>query len=250
MKILVPVKRVIDYEAKIKVKSDGSGVETEGVKMIVNPFDEIAVEEALKLKEAGKAEEVVVVSCGDEESVQQLRYAMAMGADRAILVKCPDGCDSDLASRILKKVYERENPGLVLLGKQAIDSDAGQTPQLLAERLSIGHASFASKIELEGGSVTVTREIDGGLETVKIPTPCVVSTDLRLNEPRYAPLPGIMKAKKKPLEELSLEDLGVDGKKKVVFKQFLAPPARAAGRKVDSVDELLTALREEAKVIP
>jgi len=249
MKILVPIKRVTDYEAKIKVRSDGSGIETEGIKWIVNPFDEIAVEEAVKLKEAGKAEEVVVVSIGVSDTTAQLRYSMAIGADRAILVTTDQYVDSDLASRVLEHVYKQGEYDLVLMGKQSIDSDASQTPQLLAARLNLPQASFASKIVIDDGAVIVTREVDGGLETVKVPTPCVVSTDLRLNTPRYAPLPGIMKAKKKPLEEIPLEDLGLDLTLKIKILKMSPPPIRQAGRKVESVEELVKALKEEAKVI-
>ncbi len=252
MKILVPVKRVPDYEAKIKIKADGSDIERDGIKWIINPFDEIAVEEAMRLKEAGKAEEVVVVGIGPGDAAQQLRYAMAMGADRAILVLCDDYVDSDLASRVLAAIYEREKEGcsLLLMGKQAIDSDASQTAQLLAARLGISQACFASKVELEDSSVTVTREVDGGLETIKVPLPAVVSTDLRLNEPRYAPLPGIMKAKKKPLEEIPIADLGVGGLDATVKIVKMSPPeARQAGRKVESVEELVKALKDEAKVL-
>ncbi len=249
MKILVAVKKVIDYEAKIKVKADGSGIETDGIKYIVNPFDEIAVEEAVRLKEAGKATEVVVAGIGTEDATTQLRYCMAMGADSGILVKYAGVVDSDLASRCLAEIYKRGNYDLVLMGKQAIDSDASQTPQLLAARLDLPHASFASKIEIADGKATVTREVDGGLETLRIPVPAVISTDLRLNEPRYAPLPGIMKAKKKPLDELTLESLGVADSVKVTIKSMSAPAKRQAGKKVDSVDQLVDLLKNEARVI-
>jgi len=203
MKILVPVKRVPDAQAKIKVKADGSGVETDGIKWIVNPFDEIAVEEALRLKEAGKATEIFVVGIGPEDLSQQLRYAMAMGADSAILVKHDGQVDSDLASRVLAELFKKGGYGLIIMGKQAIDSDAGQTARLLAARLNLPQACFASKVVLEGNNATVTREVDGGLETIRVPTPCVISTDLRLNEPRYAPLPGIMKARKNRSKQLA-----------------------------------------------
>ncbi len=249
MKILVPIKRVPDYEAKIKVKADGSGVETQDIKWIVNPFDEIAVEEALKLKEAGQATEVIVVSIGPEDTTQQLRYTMAMGADSGVLVKTDEYVDSDLASRILVEVFKKGGYGLIIMGKQAIDSDASQTPQLIAARLKVGQACFASKVALEGDSVTVTREVDGGLETIKIKCPCVVSTDLRLNQPRYASLPGIMKAKKKPLEELTLESLGVEAKTKLKVHKMVPPKSRQGGKKVDSVVALVAALKNEAKVI-
>ena len=249
MKILVPVKRVPDYEAKIKIKADGSDIERSGIKWIVNPFDEIAVEEALKLKEAGLAEEVVVVGIGPSDASQQLRTAMAMGADRGILVVCDDYIDSDAASRILEQIYKKDEYGLVIMGKQAIDSDCNQTAQLLSTRLGIPQACFASKLEVSDDCFTVTREVDGGLETISIPRPAVVSTDLRLNEPRYASLPGIMKAKKKPLDEIPVADLGVDIAPRVVVKKMTPPAARSAGRKVESVQELVAALRDEAKVL-
>ncbi len=247
MKILVPIKRVPDYQAKIRVKADGSGIETDGIKWIVNPFDEIAVEEAIRLKEAGKASEVVVCTVGPEDTQSQLRYAMAMGADSAVLVKYSGEIDSDLASRALAEVFKRGQYGLIILGKQAIDSDAGQTGQLLAERLGLPQASFASKLVIEGAQATVTREVDGGLETIKVSLPCVVTTDLRLNEPRYAPLPGIMKAKKKPLEEIKIEDLALDLKPKIKIHKMSTPGKRQAGRKLQSVEELVEVLHTEVK---
>ena len=249
MKVFVPVKRVLDYEAKIKVNSDGTGVETDGVKWIVNPFDEIAVEEAIRLKEGGHATEVVVVGIGSDEVVTQLRYGMAMVADSGILVKYDGEVDSDLAARILAAVYSKGEYGLILMGKQAIDSDAGQTPQLLAHRLNLPQASYASKIVVEGDSSVVTREVDGGLENLQVPLPAVVSTDLRLNEPRYAPLPGIMKAKKKPLEEIEFDSLGIDGGTKVKVLKMEPPSGRQAGKKVESVEELISLLKNEAKVL-
>lgn len=249
MKILVPIKRVPDYQAKIKIKSDGSGIETDGVKWIVNPFDEIAVEEALKIKEAGKATEVVVMSIGPADTQTQLRYAMAMGADRAILVMQDGYVDSDVASKIIAAVYKKETPGLVIMGKQSIDSDASQTGQLLAALLSLPQACFASKVVLEGDAVNVTREVDGGLETVKVNLPAIITTDLRLNTPRYAPLPGIMKAKKKPLEEITPAALGVTASPLVRVRKMSPPPARKGGKKVGSVAELVAALKQEAKVI-
>ncbi|RMG40175.1 MAG: electron transfer flavoprotein subunit beta/FixA family protein [Candidatus Dadabacteria bacterium] len=249
MKIFVPVKRVPDYEAKIKIKPDGSGVVTEGIKWIVNPFDEIAVEEALRIKEAGKAEEVVVVGIGPEDIAPQLRYAMAMGADRAVLIKYEGDVDSDLASRLLAAAYKRADYGLIIMGKQAIDSDAGQTGQLLAARLNLPQACFASEIELDDDAATVTREIDGGLEKIKIPLPAVITADLRLNEPRYAPLPGIMKAKKKPMEIIDASELGVELKTVISVVSMRPPEQRKAGRKVESVQELVKALSEEAKVL-
>lgn len=249
MIIFVPVKRVPDYQTKVKVNSNGLGIVTDGIKWICNPFDEIAVEEALRLKEAGKATEVVVVGIGPQEVSAQLRYAMAMGADRAILVVCDTPVDSDLASRLLAEVWKKGSYGMCIMGKQAIDSDANQTAQLLAARLQLPQACFASKVVVDGSKATVTREVDGGLETISISLPCVVSTDLRLNEPRYAPLPGIMKAKKKPLEEVPAATLGVEITPRVVIKSLTPPAARKGGRKVASVDELVAALQNEAKVL-
>lgn len=249
MKIFVPIKRVPDYQAKVKIKADGSGIETDGIKWIVNPFDEIAVEEAIKLKEAGKASEVVVVTVGPDDAATQLRYAMAMGADSAIHIKTDAYVDSDLASRLLAKVYQNGEYGFIIMGKQSIDSDANQTGQLLAARLTIGQACFASKVELESGSVSVTREVDGGLETVRLPLPCVITTDLRLNQPRYASLPGIMKAKKKPLDEVSADSLGVEMTTTITVKHMTTPAKRSGGRKVADVAELVKVLAEEAKVL-
>lgn len=249
MKVLVPIKRVVDYEAKIKVKADGSGVETDGIKFIVNPFDEIAVEEAIKLKEAGLVTEIVVATVGPEDSATQLRYAMAMGADSAILVKTDQYVDSDLAARVMVELYKKAEYGFIIMGKQAIDSDASQTPQMIAERLGLPQASFASKVVIADGAATVTREVDGGLETVKVKLPCVISTDLRLNEPRYAPLPGIMKAKKKPMDEIALDSLGLDLNPKVKVLKMKAPEGRKAGKKVENIEALVKALKEEAKVI-
>ena len=249
MKILVPIKKVPDYQAKIKVKADGSGIETDGIKWIVNPFDEIAVEEALRIKEAGKATEVVVVGVGDEEFTTQLRYAMAMGADRGILVRHDGPVDSDLASRALAELFKRDQYGLVIMGKQAIDSDANQTAQLLSARLNLSQACFASKVVIEDGKVLVTREVDGGLETIRVPMPCVLSTDLRLNEPRYASLPGIMKAKKKQLDMVALGELAVDAGVKVKVLRLAAPAQRKGGKKVADVAALVSALQNEAKVL-
>jgi electron transfer flavoprotein beta subunit len=249
MKIFVPVKRVPDYQAKIKVKNDGSGIETDGIKWIVNPFDEIAVEEALRIKERGAATEVVVATIGPDDAATQLRYAMAMGADSGVHVKYDGDVDSALAAQVLAELFKRDQYGLVIMGKQAIDSDASQTPQLLAQRLSLPQACFASKLVLEGGSAVVTREVDGGLETIKVGMPCVVSTDLRLNEPRYASLPGIMKAKKKPLAEMTLADLGVTPVVAIKLHRMSPPPVRQGGKKVASIDELVKALSQEAKVI-
>lgn len=248
MKILVPIKKVPDYQAKIRVKGDGSGIETEGVKWIVNPFDEIAVEEALRIKEAGKATEVIVVGIGNDEVATQLRYAMAMGADSAILVKHDGEIDSDLASRALVEIFKRDNYAFVIMGKQSIDSDANQTAQLLAARLDLPQACYASKVVLEEGKALVTREVDGGLETIRISLPCIISTDLRLNEPRYASLPGIMKAKKKPLQEIPLAELKVEPSVKVKVLRMAAPAQRKGGKKVADVGALVKALQDEAKV--
>lgn len=249
MKILVAVKRVPDYQVKVKVQGDGSGIITDGVKWIVNPFDEIAVEEAIKLKEQGVATEVVVAGIGPADLATQLRYALAMGADSALHVTYGGAVDSDLAARILQVLTTRQPYQLVILGKQAIDSDANQTGQLLAARLGWPQACFASKVIVADGGVTVTREVDGGLETVSLPLPAVVTTDLRLNTPRYASLPNIMKAKKKPLEEISFESLGLDGKVKVNIKKLSLPPARKGGGKVADVGALVAALKEQAKVL-
>jgi electron transfer flavoprotein beta subunit len=249
MKILVPVKKVPDWQIKLKLQSDGSGIQTEGIKWILNTFDEIAVEEAIRLKEKGVASEIVLVSIGPADVRARLEYALAMGADSAILVKHDGPVDSDLASRVIAEVFKRGDYSMVLMGKQAIDSDSNQTAQLLAGRLNLSQACFASKVVVEGSSAVVTREIDGGLETLKVPLPCVVSTDLRLNEPRYAALPNLMKAKKKPFEELSLESLGVGTDVKVRVKGMSLPVGRKAGKKVANVTELVAALQQEAKVL-
>ena len=249
MKILVPVKRVPDYATKLKVNASGSGYETAGIKWVLNPFDEIAVEEALKIKESGKATEVIVVTIGSADCNQQLLSALALGADRAIHVLHDGEVDSDLASRVLQKIVEKEQPQIILLGKQATDTDSGQTPQLLAARLGIAQACFASKVVHEGTHLLVTREVDGGLETLKVSLPAVVSTDLRLNTPRYASVMGIMKAKKKPLEAVALSSLNVDASIKVKTLRVSAPPQRKAGRMLASVEELVNALKNEAKVI-
>jgi electron transfer flavoprotein beta subunit len=249
MKILVTVKKVPDYATKIKLRADGSGVETEGIKWIVNPFDEIAVEEALKLKEAGKATEVIAVTIGPADANKPLRYALAMGADRGIHVLTDATVDSALAAKLLAAVQAKEGADLILMGKQAIDSDASQTPQLLAQHLQWAHACFASKIVPEAAGFLVTREIDGGLETLRVPRPCVISTDLRLNTPRYASLPGIMKANKKPVQEYTPEALGVPVQVQVEVRAMRGPGKRQAGRKVESVEALIKALQEEAKVL-
>ena len=243
MKILVPVKRVVDYNVKIRVKADGSGVELANVKMSMNPFDEISVEEALRLKEAGKAEEVVVVSIGPAKAEETLRTALAMGADRAVLVETEDAVEPLAVAKILKGVAEAEQPGLVIVGKQAIDDDSNQTGQMLSALLGWAQATFASKVEIGDGSAEVTREVDGGLETVKLKLPAIVTTDLRLNEPRYASLPNIMKAKSKPLDTKSPADYGVDTAPRVKTVKVSEPPVRSAGVKVADVDELVAKLK-------
>ena len=249
MKILVPVKRVVDYNVKIRVKSDGSGVELTNVKMSMNPFDEIAVEEALRLKEAGKASEVIVVSIGPAQAAETIRTGLAMGADRGILVK-HDGVVEPLAvAKILKAVVGAEAPGLVIMGKQAIDDDCNQTGQMLAALLGWAQGTFASKVELADGTVDVTREVDGGLQTVSLKMPAIVTTDLRLNEPRYASLPNIMKAKKKPIDEKTPADFGVDVAPRLNVLKTSEPPARKAGVKVADVAELVSKLKNEAGVL-
>jgi len=249
MKILVPVKRVIDANVKVRVKSDGTGVETTNVKMAMNPFCEIAVEEAIRLREAGTAEEVVAVSVGPANAQETLRTALAMGADRAILVQTDEPTEPLGVAKALKAVVEREQPQIVILGKQAIDDDCNQTGQMLAGLLGWSQATFASKIEVAEGELTVTREVDGGLETIAVRLPAIITTDLRLNEPRYASLPNIMKAKKKPIDTLSPEELGVDLAPRVRTLRVVEPPKRSAGVRVSSVGELVDKLRNEAKVI-
>lgn len=248
MKVLVPVKRVIDYNVKVRVKADGSGVDLANVKMSMNPFDEIAVEEAIRLKEAGKVEEIIVVSIGVEKCQETLRTGLAMGADRAILVKASDDVHNDIeplaVAKILEAVVKQENPGLVLCGKQAIDNDLNATGQMLAALMGWSQATFASELNVEGQTAIVTREVDGGLQTLKVQMPAVVTVDLRLNEPRYASLPNIMKAKKKPLEIISAEDFGVDVSPRLAVVKTGEPDARAAGIKVESVDELVGKLKE------
>lgn len=244
MKILVPVKRVIDYNVKPRVKADGTGVDLANVKMSMNPFDEIAVEEALRIKEAGKAEEVVAVSVGPAKAQETLRTALAMGADRAILIETDETVEPLAVAKLLAKVAAEENPGLILLGKQAIDDDSNQTGQMLAALLGWGQATFANTVAVEGDSVTVAREIDGGLQTVKLGTPAIVTTDLRLNEPRYASLPNIMKAKKKPLDVKTPGDYGVDIAPRLTTLKVTEPPVRSAGIKVADVDALVGKLKE------
>ena len=249
MKILVAVKRVIDYNVQIRVKEDGTGVVTDNVKMSTNPPDDNAIEEAVKIKESGKANEVVAVSVGEEKAQETVRKALAVGADRGILVKT-DGIIEPLAvSKILKKIVEKEKPDLVFMGKQAIDDDCNQTGQMLAALLNWPQATFASKIEVKDKSLEVTREVDEGLETLEVNIPAIVTCDLRLNEPRYASLPNIMKAKKKPIEQLSASDLGVDTKPRIEQIKVEEPPKRKAGIKVASVEELVQKLKNDAKVI-
>ncbi|WP_038933159.1 electron transfer flavoprotein subunit beta/FixA family protein [Bradyrhizobium japonicum] len=249
MKVLVPVKRVVDYNVKVRVKGDGSGVELANVKMSMNPFDEIAVEEALRLKEGGKATEVVVVSIGPAQASETIRTGLAMGADRGILVKVEGTVEPLAVAKILKKVAEEEQPGLIILGKQAIDDDSNQTGQMLAALLGWSQATFASKLEVEGSDFKVTREVDGGLQTVKLKGPAIVTTDLRLNEPRYASLPNIMKAKKKPIAEKAVADYGVDVAARLEVLKTTEPAGRKAGVKVRDVAELVSKLKNEAGVL-
>jgi electron transfer flavoprotein beta subunit len=244
MKALVPVKRVLDYNVKPRVKADGSGVDLANVKMSMNPFDEIAVEEAIRLKTKGAVTEIVAVSVGPAKAQETLRTALAMGADRAILVQTDDEVEPLAVAKILAKIAEEEQPGLVILGKQAIDDDSNQTGQMLGALLGWGQGTFASKVEVEGDSVSVTREVDGGLETVKLKTPAIVTTDLRLNEPRYATLPNIMKAKSKPLAQKTPADYGVDTAPRLTVVKVVEPGKRQAGVKVGSVDELIDKIKE------
>src|SRR6266566_1960939 len=248
MKILVPVKRVVDKDIKIRVKSDNSGVELANVKMSMNPFDEIAVEEALRLKEKGQATEVVCVSIGPPQAAETIRTGLAMGADRGILVKTDKPLEPLAVAKILKAIVEQEKPGLVIMGKQAIDDDCNQTGQMLAALTGWPQGTFASKLVIEGDGVLVTREVDGGLQTVKLKSPAIVTTDLRLNEPRYASLPNIMKAKKKPIEEKTAADYGVDIKPRLEVIKTAEPPVRKAGVKVKSVTELVEKLKEAGAV--
>ena len=249
MKVLVPVKRVVDYNVKVRVKSDGTGVELNNVKMSMNPFDEIAVEEALRLKEAGKAAEVVVVSIGPQQASETIRTGLAMGADRGILVKAEGNVEPLAVAKILKAIVDEEKPGLVILGKQAIDDDSNQTGQMLAALLNWSQATFASKLEVDGSDFNVTREVDGGLQTVKLKGPAIVTTDLRLNEPRYASLPNIMKAKKKPIDEKTPSAFGVDVAPRLKVLETREPPGRKGGAKVASVAELVFKLKNEAGVL-
>ena len=249
MKALVAVKRVVDYNVKVRVKSDGTGVDIANVKMSMNPFDEIAVEEAVRLKEKGVVSEIIAVSCGVAQCQETLRTAMAIGADRAILVETNEELQPLAVAKLLKALLDKEQPGLIILGKQAIDDDANQTGQMLAALADLPQATFASKIEVADGKASVTREVDGGLETVAISLPAVVTTDLRLNEPRYVTLPNIMKAKKKPLDTVKPEDLGVDVAPRLKTLKVAEPPKRGAGIKVPDVATLVDKLRNEAKVI-
>ncbi|MBB3643439.1 electron transfer flavoprotein subunit beta/FixA family protein [Variovorax sp. 375MFSha3.1] len=249
MKVLVPVKRVVDYNVKVRVKSDGTGVDIANVKMSMNPFDEIAVEEAVRLKEKGVVTEVIAVSCGDAKSQETLRTAMAIGADRGILVETAEELQPLAVAKLLKALVDKEQPQLIILGKQAIDDDANQTGQMLAALADLPQATFASKVEVAGDKATVTREVDGGLETVALTLPAVITTDLRLNEPRYVTLPNIMKAKKKQLDTVKPEDLGVDVKPRLKTLKVAEPPKRGAGIKVPDVATLVDKLKNEAKVI-
>ena len=253
MKVLVPVKRVIDYNVKVRVKADGSGVDLANVKMSMNPFDEISVEQAIRLKEAGQADEVVVVSIGVKQSQETLRTALAMGADRAILVVAADDVHQDIeplaVAKILKAIVDEEQPGLVLCGKQAIDNDMNATGQMLSALMGWSQATFASEVAIEGEHAVVSREVDGGMQTIKVTMPTVITVDLRLNEPRYASLPNIMKAKKKPLDEKTAADYGVDVSPRLEIVKTVEPEARAAGIKVGSVEELVSKLKEAGAVL-
>ena len=249
MKVLVPVKRVVDYNVKVRVKSDGSGVDIANVKMSMNPFDEIAVEEATRLKEKGAVTEVIAVSCGVTQCQETLRTAMAIGADRGILVETAEELQPLAVAKLLKALVDKEQPGLVILGKQAIDDDCNQTGQMLAALLGWPQATFASKVVIEGGKATVSREVDGGIETLSLTLPAIITTDLRLNEPRYVTLPNIMKAKKKQLDTFKPEDLGVDVKPRIKTLKVSEPPKRGAGVKVADVAALVDKLKNEAKVL-
>jgi len=249
MKILVPIKRVIDYNVKVRVKADQSGVELANVKMAMNPFDEIAVEQAIRFKEAGAADDVVAISIGPDQAQETIRTALAMGADRGIHVQASHDTEPLAIAKVIKAITDKENPGLILMGKQAIDDDSNQTGQMLATLLGWPQATFASGVELDGNSLKIIREVDSGLEHITCPMPAVVTVDLRLNEPRYASRPNIMKAKKKPIDQISLEDLGVDASQRLKTIKVEEPPARQAGIIVDSVDTLVEKLTNEAKVI-
>ena len=249
MKVLVPVKRVIDYNVKVRVKADQTGVELANVKMSMNPFDEISIEEAIRIKEAGQAEEVIAVSVGVQQCQETIRTALAMGADRGIHVVHDGDIEPLVVAKILKELVDKEGPSIVIVGKQAIDDDSNQTGQMLAALLGWGQATFVSKVEIEGESIKATREVDGGLETISVMLPAVLTTDLRLNEPRYASLPNIMKAKKKPIEQFTPVELGVDPSCRMEILKVAEPPTREAGVKVNDVGELVEKLRNTAKVI-
>jgi electron transfer flavoprotein beta subunit len=249
LKILVPVKRVVDYNVKIRVRPDGSGVELANVKMSMNPFDEIAVEEALRLREAGKATEIIVVSIGPQQATETIRNGLAMGADRGILVKVDGPVEPLAVAKILKGIADAETPGLIILGKQAIDDDCNQTGQMLAALLGWGQGTFASKLTIDGETAEITREVDGGAQTLSLKLPAIVTTDLRLNEPRYASLPNIMKAKKKTIAETTPADYGVDTAPRLIVLKTTEPPTRKAGIKVASVEDLVDKLRNEAGVL-
>lgn len=244
MKILVPVKRVLDYNIKPRVKSDGSGIDLSNVKMSMNPFDEIAVEEAVRLKEKNIAEEIIAVSIGEKSCIETLRSALAMGADRAIHIAHDGDLEPLAVAKILKTISEKENPHIIICGKQAIDDDYNQTGQMLAALLNRPQATFASKVEVQDSKVFVTREIDGGLETISLDMPAIITTDLRLNEPRYASLPNIMKAKKKPLEEISLSELNIDAAPRIEVVNVAEPPVRVGGKKVENIEELVSSLKQ------
>ena len=249
MKIIVPIKRVVDYNVKIRVKSDHSGVELDNVKMSMNPFDEIAVEEAIRLKEAGIAEEIVALSIGPQQAQETIRTALAMGADRGILIKSDDNVTPLNVAKIIKAIAEKENPNLIILGKQAIDDDSNQTGQMLSALLGWSQGTFASEVKFEDDNLLVTREIDGGLQTLKLTMPSIITTDLRLNEPRYASLPNIMKAKKKEIAEINPEDLNISIEKNIEVVKVSEPSQREAGVKVETIDELVDKLKNEAGVI-
>jgi len=249
MKLLVPVKRVVDYNVKVRVKTDGTGVETQGVKMSMNPFDEIAVEEAVRLKEKGVVTEIIAVSMGVAACAETIRTALAMGADRGILVQTDVELQPLAVAKMLKALADKEQPGFIIMGKQAIDDDMNATGQMLAALLGWPQGTFASRITIEGTKMVVTREVDGGLETIELNMPCIITTDLRLNEPRYASLPNIMKARKKPIETITPADLGIDPAPRLTLVSVAEPPRRVAGVKVGSIAELVAKLRTEAKVI-
>ena len=249
MKILVPVKRVVDYNVKVRAKSDESGPDLNNAKMAINPFCEIAIEEAVRIKEAGKAEEVIAVSVGDSASQEQLRTCLALGADRAILVETSEAVEPLGVAKALKEVFSKENPDLIILGKQAIDGDANQTGQMLASMLDLPQGTFASEVDIQDGKVHVTREIDGGLQTLALNLPAIITTDLRLNEPRYASLPNIMKAKQKTIDDVEPSSLDVEMNPKLIIKKIEEPPKRIGGGKVSSIEELVDKLKNEAGVI-